>query len=128
MKTVEEWKEHYGLSDGDILTKEYLKRVYNPPERVQCACGCGKWRARFDGVGVERRYIWGHAARGRKPSAETIEKIAETKRRNAELGIKSRGRRRRKPRTRRKTIQLIRDALSQEYATINKISKKSGVS
>ena len=59
--TLESWKEYYGLSDGDILTPEYLKRRNNPKnEIVQCACGCGEWRVRLDGRGVERRYIRGH--------------------------------------------------------------------
>ncbi len=94
MKTVEEWKEYYGLSDGDILTPEHLTRRSASKNEVKCACGCDEWRPKFDKGGVERRYITGHQFRGRKPSAATIEKIAETKRRNVELGIKPRRRKR----------------------------------
>lgn len=93
VETFENWKQEKGYSDPDVLTQEYLKRVYDSSERVQCACGCGKWRARFDGEGVERRYIWGHAARGRKVSAEVIEQRIETRRRNREFGIKPRRKR-----------------------------------
>lgn len=40
-------------------------------QKIPCACGCGELRARFDAKGRERRFIDGHAGRGRRHSTET---------------------------------------------------------
>ena len=82
---LKEWQKRRGLSDSDILTPKYLNRIKSESEIVQCACGCGEWRARYDKRGVERRYITGHWARGRKPSAETLRKMRETRWKNSDL-------------------------------------------
>lgn len=80
--TLEVWKEHLGLSDGDVLTPEYLTRRSNPKnEVVECACGCGGKRMRFDKEGKERRYIHGHHSRGTM-SKEAIAKREATRFRN----------------------------------------------
>jgi hypothetical protein len=37
-------------------------------EMIQCACGCGEWRRRFDKDGNERRWMPGHNAQPADPS------------------------------------------------------------
>lgn len=83
MATFESWKKRKSLSDEDALTPGYLERRDNPEnELIDCACGCGYKRMRFDKNGIERRYIVGHHMRGRTPSSETLEKIRLTRLRN----------------------------------------------
>lgn len=77
--SFEDWKREKSLPDHEVLDKDYLKRLKLEPELVQCACGCGEWRVKYDKKGIERRYIRGHSAQGRKLSAETINKIRKTK-------------------------------------------------
>lgn len=88
--SFETWKREKRLFDYDVLDKDYLKRLKFNPELVPCACGCGKMRLRFDVNGIERRYIRGHSSRGRKPSAETLQKRRETRHKNQESSEKRR--------------------------------------
>ncbi len=87
---LKEWQKKKRLSDSDILTKEHLNRIKSEPVLVRCACGCGEWRVRYDKNGIKRRYIKGHVARGRKLSAETLQKIRETRQKGQESSEKRR--------------------------------------
>lgn len=60
---LKEWQKRKNLSDSDILTQEHLDRNDSASPLVQCACGCGEWRPRFDKYGKERYYIRGHSGR-----------------------------------------------------------------
>ena len=37
-----------------------------PVEMIECACGCGRLRPRYDSQGRERQYILGHTTTGKK--------------------------------------------------------------
>ncbi|GAF71480.1 unnamed protein product, partial [marine sediment metagenome] len=77
MSNFVDWKREKSLPDYEVLDKDYLKRLKLEPELVPCACGCGQLRLRYDKNGVERRYIQGHSLRGRKQSAEVLQKRRE---------------------------------------------------
>ena len=103
MSDLENWKERLDLTDEDILTQEHLSRVATQgpaqeSEIIYCACGCGGFWLRPVGQKGRRRFIRGH----------TLQK--------------------RKRRTRLEIVKMIFDALPvQTFATIEEISKKSGV-
>ncbi len=78
--TLKDWQNRKNLSDSDILSQEYLERIKMEPPLVQCACGCGEWRPKFDKYGKERHYILGHS--GRNISDESRRKGLETRRKN----------------------------------------------
>lgn len=64
--TLQDWQRSKNLSDSDILTQEFLTRIMSESDLVQCACGCGESRGRYDKRGIERRYIQGHSSRGKR--------------------------------------------------------------
>ena len=66
MSDLKAWQKNKNLSNSDILSQKYLERIKLEPELVQCACGCGDWRVRYDKKGIERRYIVGHSSRGKQ--------------------------------------------------------------
>jgi len=54
----------YDNRDFESVRDDALERVpFFTPEWVPCACGCGKFRPRFDGRGRERKFIRGHSSR-----------------------------------------------------------------
>ena len=111
---LDKWQKRKGLSDSDILSPRYLERIKSEPELVQCACGCGGWRPRYDRRGKARHYLRGHRPpRSRLP------------RNKGEIDPRVSGRAPPYPKIR---ITQIMEALESEPLNINELSKKAGVS
>jgi len=97
---VKEWLEgevckECGLTERPLLARGLCDRCYGrlryrekhpeckPQERlgqsdemVECACGCGELRKRYNIYGRECKYINHHWGKGRKLSQETLDKLA----------------------------------------------------
>ena len=82
----DKWQGKRGLSDSEVLTSEHLQRVKSESELVQCACGCGGWRPRYDKRGKARRYLRGHHPPRRPRTEEEISR-SENKKMLTILGI-----------------------------------------
>ena len=100
MATLKDWKNREGLSDEEILTTKYLTRISDEPPPLETVyCACGCGKFWLKRRDQVQKQRF---VRGHSP--------------------------RRKPRTRKKIMQLIRDALPvMTYETAYEISKKSGV-
>ncbi len=109
--SLKEWQGKRGLSDSEVLSPRYLERIKSEPERVQCACGCGGWRPRYDRRGRARHYLRGHARARHRPPAEE-KSIKEPLARRGFAGITS----------------SLMESLESEPLNINELSKKAGVS
>src|SRR5215212_2335191 len=54
-----------------------VKKDYT--ELILCECGCGFTLAKYDKYGIERKFINGHANRGKIKSEETKKKMSEAR-------------------------------------------------
>ena len=55
-----------GSRDGMLYGKPARSQLYHEHnEEIECACGCGGKKLRYDVKGIERKFLTGHANRGR---------------------------------------------------------------
>ncbi len=106
---LEKWQEENRLSDLEILSPKYLERIKSKSELVQCACGCGGWRPRYDKKGRALHYLHDH--RPPRPPPRNEEEIYRSQRA------------RRHPK-----IVRVMESLESEPLNTEELSKKAGVS